>query len=1181
MARVVPEEDVEGVAHVLPQLDSALTLPQGALDADAKTMQAELDRRLWLINADGGTSTPVVATPRAGTAVVDARTQRKSIIDPTSRHHIRWSASIVLLAVYSLISTGYQLAFPETHASFHHALVFDWMLDVVFVVQYVLTLRYLGRREGAFLVRPSSRRYALSLRGMCDVCACLPLDVFQGATGWHPGWRVLKLLRISSLRVALTTLERATTRTRLIDAVGVARLVLFWLLMPHLAAVGRILLARNAAPGDTWAPSASVRAQTEYVQYLHSFYWAMGTMTGYADGSLPSSAAQHVFTLFLLNLGLGSLAYTVGALSLMDGSARQRVHAFERLVPALHRLVQRHPCIPKELEHRLTSYILHRWENIKMHKTELADASVLLSELPSCVRNEAVQCMTARTLSMVPLFANCETGFMFALTQRMEAIEVIMGEDLIVEGSPNDCMYVVLRGLVAVIVQDVTVSELGAGGFFGEQSLLSHKPAGATVHATSFCELYRLRRQAFMDLRVNFVKTFEGFDQAVKLAAKRNKANPGRKPPAWAARLSQRSSAGDGADVEEEPAPMIGSKPSSRSSAARLPAAASGRKPSPPKDPWIISPNSRLRAAWAALLMACLLYEAAALPFKLVFIGNALDPLACGLDVLSDVAMCVDCLMRFRLAYLTDGRTVTERSTITKRYLHGAFGRTAVTAFPFTLLMIGWPRADARALQAVRIVRLSRLAPWFLRSDAIAREQPSNLDELLRILRRSPFDLQYALSKLLPLVVIYGLLVHACACCYWAVVMAVAPPAADRRSPAWHPSDQPALESVLQDSEWMPTAPYLTYASMVQWYLRALYFATCNLTGLGKDMVPLREGPLCFTLFCFVVGVLAVAYLTSAIVTLVMQADAARTAFAANKLGLLGFMERAAIDQPIIERTEAWLEHSWHAQGGMALKGVLEHLPRSLGHALKCEIFASATRTSLFFGPLKDALDAKGLLSADDDAEDTISGGTADTLSHGSRLPPSSAQLVDELIRASTVELYNRGEWILRKGMLNETCYVVAIGGAKVMLNDSSAGHMAGTRRASHTLTTDKFVAELGVGDVFGEVSSVYRCKCDASVLAGTALEVIAIPREAILRVLHQAQPVQTAFLELVRKRRVENEYYRHGRMTVAKTITMLLATTRIKRVLLRRVRERRANYELRAAATACGEEKVQAYTEV
>ena len=45
------------------------------------------------------------------------------------------------------------------------------------------------------------------------------------------------------------------------------------------------------------------------------------------------------------------------------------------------------------------------------------------------------------------------------------------------------------------------------------------------------------------------------------------------------------------------------------------------------------------------------------------------------------------------------------------------------------------------------------------------------------------------------------------------------------------------VDALIDGSEWIPTFPYLRHGNKGLWYLRALYFAVCNLTGLGKSPV--------------------------------------------------------------------------------------------------------------------------------------------------------------------------------------------------------------------------------------------------------------------------------------------------------------------------------------------------------
>ena len=229
----------------------------------------------------------------------------------------------------------------------------------------------------------------------------------------------------------------------------------------------------------------------------------------------------------------------------------------------------------------------------------------------------------------------------------------------------------------------------------------------------------------------------------------------------------------------------------------------------------------------------------------------------------------------------------TLRQRTRRAVLFGAFVPTLLSAFPCCLLAAFWPLADARSLQASRLVRLVRLIPS-IRGDAVARQQPNGLDELMRAVRRHSFDLQYTAQQLLPLLAAYVFLAHYVACGYWAVVMTLVPPhvqdfgvhyvdiaashygnlsaadlsqvGADGLLRPW--LDTPRVTALVGDGEWLNTVQYLQYGNMLLWYLRALYFAVCNLTGMGKSTTPLQNLSLVYTTATFVTGVLVFAYIT-------------------------------------------------------------------------------------------------------------------------------------------------------------------------------------------------------------------------------------------------------------------------------------------------------------------------------
>ena len=83
-----------------------------------------------------------------------------------------------------------------------------------------------------------------------------------------------------------------------------------------------------------------------------------------------------------------------------------------------------------------------------------------------------------------------------------------------------------------------------------------------------------------------------------------------------------------------------------------------------------------------------------------------------------------------------------------------------------------------------------------------------------------------------------------------------------------------------------------------------------------------------------------------------MEADAARVAFDHKRLVLLGYLQGAQIEPPLLERAHAWLTHSWAAQGGARAADVIDTLPPPLRVAIRTEVIHNTTRASPLFEPL-------------------------------------------------------------------------------------------------------------------------------------------------------------------------------------------------------------------------------------
>ena len=740
---------------------------------------------------------------------------------------------------------------------------------------------------------------------------------------------------------------------------------------------------------------------------------------------------------------------------------------------------------------------------------------------------------------------------MIALTQKMEMAVATPHEFLTLAGVPAQTMYVVLRGQLEMTARDgsAVIAKLAGGSCFNETALLTGEPPDSNVVAVSYCVLYMLRKPEFQLLEKEFKKTFDGFRQAAKLAAKSMKkagklaATSKKAKAAGAAAAAENSfKGGSGGGGGGGGADGVSFKRSGDPGSSFTGGGGGGGRggDSGPRQ-LLVVPLTRIRAVWSSMLLAALFYDAFALPAKLAFVGNFVSPGLCALDVLADLVLVGDVWLRFYLARLEDGRLVDELKAIRSRYRKVGFLPNLLGSLPLSPLLLAWPSVDARSLQAPRLLRLCRLL-WRLRASQseaqIEEQQPTNLEELLRVFRASQFDLQFAYKNLIPLVVAFFGLAHYVACAYWAVVLSQLPPLAPSDGSPWAADlplaqrpetfESPAAAAAAaaaagELSEWMPSEELLRTNNVWDWYYRALYFSVSTLTGLGKDLVPSSEVSILFTVFVFIVGVLVFAYITSSIVTVVNQADISSRQFQRRKIGLLGYMQDAGVDDDIVKRCGRWLDHWWHAHGARRMDRVLDSLTPTVRHRLQKSIFDIATERTPLFATADDDDDENAKADASggangasgEGANGASSSSSSSSSNHGQMykalklMPPVPFQCMYEMVDAIVFEVYNGGEWVLHKGMLAESFYIIARGSAEVILDEAKG----------------VVIALLERGDVFGEHSAIKGAKCSASVRAKEPLELLAIPKHQLLHSV-EAYPEFKARLETIDLlRQKENDF--------------------------------------------------------
>jgi CPA1 family monovalent cation:H+ antiporter len=112
----------------------------------------------------------------------------------------------------------------------------------------------------------------------------------------------------------------------------------------------------------------------------------------------------------------------------------------------------------------------------------------------------ALEARPEELLKRVPMFEELGERDFQRLVDTLVPRTVLAGEKIIQQGERGKSLFLIARGVVAVLVArgssaPTRVASLHAGDFFGEMALLTDEPRNATVKAATDCRLFELSRR--------------------------------------------------------------------------------------------------------------------------------------------------------------------------------------------------------------------------------------------------------------------------------------------------------------------------------------------------------------------------------------------------------------------------------------------------------------------------------------------------------------------------------------------------------------------------------------------------------------------------------------------------------------------------------------------------------------
>lgn len=280
----------------------------------------------------------------------------------------------------------------------------------------------------------------------------------------------------------------------------VVRLVYFGLFFSnivHYVALGWILIG------------ASEHTRPEFDQYLRSLYWCITTVAtiGYGD-YYPShdSNLQIIFTIIVQIFGVGMYGYIIGNMSALIADIDSAKNGYQKKMEEVNNYL-RLKKIPRDLQDRVRAYFHYLWESRK----SVSSVSIL-HELPRSSSIDILLFLNKDIINKVIFFKHADDNFIREIIGLLVSEIYLPGDYIIRQNTNGDCMFFLSSGSVEVTINGNYVTTLYEGSPFGEAALLSNEKRNAAVRALTYCDVYKLSKHDFDNLRTAYPK----FDAEMK-----------------------------------------------------------------------------------------------------------------------------------------------------------------------------------------------------------------------------------------------------------------------------------------------------------------------------------------------------------------------------------------------------------------------------------------------------------------------------------------------------------------------------------------------------------------------------------------------------------------------------------------------------------------------------------------
>ena len=400
------------------------------------------------------------------------------------RNNPYWQLLIFFLAAWVAVELPLTYVGPPVEVASWQLWV-DGLISVVFTLDLIFHFKCQGRPSLVFLNKKRESKNRRTFWALLDIASCIPFELIFWSLGISARGHVLgtleliRLIRIFKVYAVFSSVEVLPRTVKLVSILTSICIVIHWV---SCAWIGI---------GDTIVDNVDFSTQ-----YNMAIYWTVTTLTTIGYGYItPTTNVGRLFTIMVMFLGVGVYGLVIGNISKITLSSFRHKERMREKIQDLS-LLMRHYSVPKKVQREVFSYYHH------LSQQRLTDNDHrILSELPHNLKQEMETYMVLNLISSIPLFEGLSSFELKRVAQCLEQEFYSPGEMIISKGDIGEQMFIISNGSVDILNEKKeAINILRSGQFFGEIALMMDVERGANVQASSYCDIYSLSKDSFVEL---------------------------------------------------------------------------------------------------------------------------------------------------------------------------------------------------------------------------------------------------------------------------------------------------------------------------------------------------------------------------------------------------------------------------------------------------------------------------------------------------------------------------------------------------------------------------------------------------------------------------------------------------------------------------------------------------------